>query len=232
VVPKNDPWESMPKLQQPEGIGQTTFNREIAVKQGESAAKIADKFGTEAEAANGRKALNEQALSLVDKADTGPGAATIADVKNLLVSRFGVPEADFANTPSATLSLQKDLLNSATAKAKAQFGSRMTQSEVMLMLSKGAPNVDMTKAAIKYLINTDNAVADYQIQRANDYGTYINKGGDPMRFDAWYSRVFPQSAAVSAIHLPNEKASGVEFNGYRFPNQQALDKYKAAAGIK
>ena len=77
----------------------------------------------------------------------------------------------------------------------------MTQSEVMLMLSKGAPNIDMTKAAMKYLVDTDNAGAKYQIQQSGDLGKYLSSGGDPMRFESWYSTKFPMTKATEPIHM-------------------------------
>ena len=196
-----DPWETIPKRQIPQGIGQTTFDKGMQEHQATKASELSTKYGELADHANQRMALNNQALSLVDKADTGPMAAQVGTIKNWLVSNLGIPEDRFANTPSATTALQKDLLNAATQKAKQQFGSRMTQSEVLLMLSKGSPNVDMPKAAIKYLIGTDNATAQYQIKQANDLGQYLQKGGDPMRFDSWYAQTFPLAGATEKVHL-------------------------------
>lgn len=147
--------------------------------------------------------MNNQTLDLVNKSDTGPLAAKQADVKNWLNKYANIPESDFANTPSATIALQKDLVNAATQKAKQQFGSRITQSEVQLMLTRGAPNVDMTKAAIKYLVESDNAGLNYQKKQADDLGRYVSMGGDPHRFEAWYAKSFPMSEAVSQVHLSN-----------------------------
>ena len=196
-----DPWANIPKLSNPQGMGQSTYNEKTASAQAESAAKLSDKFGTVAQENNQRLAINNQALSLIDKSDTGPGAATIADVKNILVSRIGVPESDFENTPSATQALQKDLLNAATQRAKQQFGSRMTQSEVMLMLKRGAPNVDMTKAAMKYLIQSDNTQLQYGIKQSNDLGRYLSSGGDPYQFEGWYAKNFPLANPMGQVHL-------------------------------
>lgn len=201
VTVKSDPWATMPKMAQPQGMGQSTFQRSIAEGAGKAASDLSKKYGDAANTANQRMATNNQALEMVDRADTGPLAAKIGDVKNWLTSRFGVPESDFENTPSATQALQKDLVNAATQRAKQQFGSRITQSEVMLMLTRGAPNVDMTKAAIKYLVGTDNAQAQYSIKQANDLGEYLNRGGDPMRFEGWYSQAFPQTNAVAQVKL-------------------------------
>jgi hypothetical protein len=198
---QSDPWATMPKRATPQGMGQTTFDKTMAEQQGGVATKLVEKYGAVADAANQRIALNNQALALVDKADTGPKAALIGDVKNWLVSRFNVPESSFENTPSATIALQKDLLNAATQRAKQQFGSRITQSEVMLMLSRGSPNVDMPKAAIKYLIDSDNAMSKYGIQQSADLGRYLQQGGDPMRFEGWHAQAFPAAHVLGDVKL-------------------------------
>lgn len=196
-----DAWSTIPKRYEGGGVGQSTFDKAMAEKQADTANTLGEKFGTQADAANQRIALNNQALSLVDKADTGPMAARVGGLKNWLVSNFHIDESHFKDTPTATIALQKDLLNAATQRAKAQFGSRMTQSEVMLMLSHGAPNVDMTKAAIKYLLASDNASLQYQIKQAGDFGEYLQRGGDPMRFESWYAQKFPADKALGAVHM-------------------------------
>lgn len=205
AIQGGDPWATMPKMAVPQGIGQSTYDKTIATHSGEAASKLSEKYGAVADTSNQRLALISQAQELVDKSDTGPLAAQVSTVKNWLVSNLGVPEDDFKNTPSATIALQKDLVNAATQKAKQQFGSRITQSEVMLMMSRGAPNVDMTKAAIKYLLGTDAATAKYQIQQANDLGKYLQNGGDPMRFEGWYSKAFPLTQAQGDVKLQTGK---------------------------
>jgi hypothetical protein len=196
-----DPWSTMPKLEMPTGLGQTTYQKGIAEQQSATAGKLTTKYGEISEQASQRKAFNDQALSLVDQADTGPKAVAIADVKNWLVSRFHVPESHFENTPSATTALQKDLVNAATQKAKQQFGSRITQSEVQLMLTRASPNVDMTKAAMRYLIQSDNAQLDYQIGQGAGLEKYLKSGGDPLHFETWYAKTFPMTNTVGAVHL-------------------------------
>jgi hypothetical protein len=208
MVPKGaagDPWASMPKLAVPTGMGQSTYQKELAGKQAAFASSLSEKYGSAAEQADSRIALNKQALGLIDQADTGPGAATQAEVKSWLMKFGGIPESDFANSPSATKALDKDLLNAATQKAKAQFGARITQQEVVLMLSRGSPNVDMPKAAMKYLIESDIAGLTYQKQQASDLGRYLSQGGDPHQFEAWYTHHFPMSGAVSQVHLGTKR---------------------------
>jgi hypothetical protein len=196
-----DPWSSIPKISQSAGIGQSTYDKNIAEGRAKLASSLSEKYGAAAEQADQRISLNNQVLSLVDQADTGPGAATQAEVKSWLQKFANIPESDFANTASATKALDKDLLNAATQKAKAQFGARITQQEVQLMLSRGSPNVDMPKAAIKYLVDSDNAANNYAKRQAADLGRYLSENGDPHQFEAWYSKNFPLTSAVSQTHL-------------------------------
>lgn len=199
---------NVPKMQTPQGIGQSTYQEQTQKSQGEAAAKLQENLGTQANAANQKISLNNQALSLLDKSDLGPGASVSADLKSIIQKYVpGISESSFANTPSATLSLQKELLNAATAKAKAQFGARITQQEVQLMLSKGSPNVNMPKAAIQYLIQSDNAAANYDIQKANDFGKYLQSGGDPYQFEGWYAKNFPLTNETGQVHLNTSQPS-------------------------
>lgn len=196
----------MPKIQTPKGIGQSTLQEATAKNQAHAALELTNKYGEIAAQSNQRKAFNDQALSLVDSADTGFAAARTADVKNILLKIVpGLTEAKFDNTPSATIALQKDLVNAATQKAKQQFGARITQSEVMLMLQKAAPNADMPKAAIKYLLNSDNAQLDYQTQQAGDLTKYLRNGGDPQAFESWYAKAFPLTNHIGNVHLEKEQ---------------------------
>lgn len=202
-----DPWATMPKRPIPQGIGQSTYNESMSKNYATQASELSTKYGTQATEAGQRLAFNNQALSLINSADTGPQAANIAQVKNWLTSRFDIPESSFENTPSATVALQKDLVNAATQKAKQQFGARMTQSEVMLMLSKASPNVDMPKAAMTYLLQSDIAQLNHQLKQSNDLGKYLQAGGDPTRFESWYSNSFPMTNDLGAVHLGNQKQS-------------------------
>jgi hypothetical protein len=206
AAPKSDdPWANIPKIPQSTSIGQTTYDKNIAEGRAKAATALSEKYGAAAEQADQRISLNNQVMSLVDQADTGPGAATQAEVKSWLTKFAGIPEADFANTASATKALDKDLLNAATQKAKAQFGARITQQEVQLMLSRGSPNVDMPKAAIKYLVQADNAANAYTKQQASDLGKYLSAHGDPHQFEAWYSKSFPMTKALENVHLDTGK---------------------------
>jgi hypothetical protein len=197
-----DPWTTIPKRPVPQGIGQTTYDASMSKLQADTASKLAEKYGANADTAQQRIALNSQAKELVDRSDTGMGAAMLGDVKNLLVSRFGIPQSDFANDPAATAALNKDLMNAAVAKAKASFGARMSTNEVNNMLKRGAPNGDMLASAIKFLLDTDTATAQYQIDQGNNLGRYLSMGGDPLQFESWHAKTFPLSRVLDQMHLP------------------------------
>lgn len=202
TVPGVDPWASMPKLLVPQGAGpQGTMQKTLAEEQGKKAAELSTKYGQAAADANQRMATNNQALDLIDQADTGPGSSFMTDFKNLAVSRLGIPEGDFQNNPAANTALNKDLVNSAVQKGKSMFGSRFTQSEVGLMLTQASPSAQQTKTAIKFLLQSDNANQQYSIKQANDLGRFMASGGDPMRFEAWYSGAFPQTNALSQVKM-------------------------------
>jgi hypothetical protein len=209
----SDPFADAPKVPQPQGFGQTTYDSSLTKLRADHAAKLFETYGTAADEAQKRVALNNQALSVIDRADTGTGAALIGDVKKALTTRFGIPEEDFSNDPTATAVLQKDLLNAATQRAKQQFGARMTQSEVMMMLKRGAPNIDMTKASIKFLLDTDNAAANYAVQQANHYGEYISRGGDPLRFQGYYAKKFPLTKAEDSLTLGTGNDQVIRYDG-------------------
>lgn len=196
----HDFFSDMPKIETPKGIGQTTIQKGFDDARVEAFKRLNEKYGTESEAANNKMALNNQILDLVDKADTGKGAAVTGQVKSWLV-KMGIPEGDFENTPSADQALQKDLTNLATQSAKSQFGAKITQAETMLMLSKASPNMDMTKAAIKFLVNSDNKAQQYLVDRSNDFNTAMKMGGDPTGFEPWYSKKKPLRQSLDQVKM-------------------------------
>jgi len=209
-----DPWASMPRLEIPQGLGQSTYQKgrmeDAAKLGGELTTKASDAAGI----ANERLVYNTQALDLVNSATTGKGALSVANVKNFLHSRLNVPlemmDKVVAGDANATTALNKDLINAATQKAKQAYGSRITQSEVMLQIKQASPNVDQLTGTIRYLLQTDSAMSTYQIQKAQNLGTYLKQGGDPYQFEGWHSQAFPMSAAVSNIHLPGPQANAME----------------------
>lgn len=224
AAPGGDPWASMPKRIIPQGIGESTYNKATATQSAEAGAKIAEKLGGVAQTANERKSFNDQALQMLPQATTGPGSLKITGIQSFLNSRFGVPlevlEKASAGDAAATQELNKNLLNAATKTAKANYGSRMTQSEVMMQIQQGSPNVDMTRAAIGYLLNADNARANYEVKQGQDVGRYLQQGGDPYQFEGWYAKNFPMTSAIKA-GVSNPVKDVVASGGKLSPAEQA-----------
>lgn len=234
----DDPWTTMPKRPASQGLGMSAYDARVTDVQGKNLDRLSEKLGGNADIAQKRMAVNNQSLEMVDRADTGPGAALIGDVKSILVSRFGIPEKDFTNDPAATVTLNKDLMNAAVARAKAMYGARMSTNEVNNMLKRGAPNGDMVKSAIKFLLQSDNTSASYDIQQASDFGKFVSKGGDPMQFESWYAKNFPLTAKESEVKLPKGDQAAQDAlnvtdpdgNIHRFPSAQAAQAFRKRIG--
>lgn len=196
--PAKDVWDAVPTIPQESGLGQTTQSKEMTVQRATVAKELSQEMGAVATANAQRIATNTQALDLVDKADTGAFAAHIQEYRNLLGSLGVKSAADQAATDQA---LGKDLVNTALQKGKQLFGSRFTQSEVGIMLSRANPSPEMQKAAIKFLLETDNAMSQYGIQEALDFGKYLSKNGDPFLYKSWYATAMPMADVLKSVHL-------------------------------
>lgn len=200
--PIADPWQSMPKFKQPSGIGTgSVLSKGMQENQVKARGTLATDYGTAADQASQRMAFNNQALDLVDKADIGPGSDFMTKAKSFMVERLHIPESDFENNPAANIALNKDLTQSAIQQGKAMFGSRFTQSEVGIMLTKAAPSATQTRTAMKFLLQTDNARSQYEVQRANDFSKFVQQGGDATQFKAWYDKTFPMTNYTSSVEL-------------------------------
>lgn len=195
----DDPWATVPKVNTPQGLGQSTYGAALDKQRADKVTKLSDQFGAEADVAGQRIAQNNQALDLVDNADTGWLANHWSEYRGILGTLGVKSAADKAATDQA---LGKDLIGTALTKGKQLFGSRFTQSEVGIMLSRASPSPEMQKAAIKFLLQTDNAGQQYNIQRGNDFGKYLNETGDPMQFSNWYAQRFPLTKSYEGILPP------------------------------
>lgn len=196
----NDPYTGIPTIPQPGGVGQSTQAEQMSKLYADANAAKAKELSDLANSGNKRLAMNEQARETVDKADTGIGAALKTVVKNALVSNLGVSENLFDNTPTNNNILDKTLTGLAIERLKTGFGSRPAQSEFQALLNRGAPAQEMMKGAIKYLLATDDAMAQYDINKANYFGGYYTRNGDPMRFEGEYAKRFPLTPVIQAAH--------------------------------
>lgn len=243
-APQGDPWATMPKRVIPQGIGQSSYDAAVSAQQAESYGKQAAEFGTRADDAQKRTANNNQALALVDSSDTGTLAAFQGKVKTALVSA-GVPETAFEHGPANTTVLMKDLMNAAIIKAGSLYAGkgRMTQQEVQNQIKNGAANGDMVASAIKFLLNTDNVQAAYDVKQSNDFGKYISHQGDPTRFKGWYADAFPLTREEERVKMGDgAKSPGISLSPTQirlssgkvatFPSAQAVTAYKRQMGIQ
>lgn len=197
---QSDPWKNIPLWKQPSGIGQSTYQQKLEESAAAQANDLYTTLGQNARDADDRMAFNNQALAMVDKADSGTLSDLLTYAKTALVTA-GVPEQDFTNNPAANTALNKDLVNAALQRGRKIFGARFTQSEVGIMLNRAAPSADMTKTAMKFLLSTDNAQLQYQKQMSSDYAEYMNRGGDPRQFQTWYSQNFPLSKQIENVDM-------------------------------
>ncbi len=214
----SDPWQTMPKIGYQPGVGEATYQKGISGERAKSASTLVEKYGNVADMSNWRMAINNQALSELNNADTGFGASHIMSVRNAL-ARAGFGDVSKATSDQV---LQKDLVNAAVSTARQNFGGRITQSEVMLQLQKANPNMDMTKAAIDYLLKTDNAKSQYQVDQANNLGKYLDSGGDPLRFEGWYSHTFPMSDAFKALEPAQSSTQQGQQSAPAIPHPQDI----------
>lgn len=210
-------WDNVPITPSITGQGMSAYDEAMQKGRAAHVSALSTSFGTDAENANRRIAVNNQALDLMQKADTGPGAEWMAQAKAIIQKYVpGLPDSYFTNSPENTKALAKQLVDVATEKARERFGGKITQGEVSLLLNKGSPNVDMPKAAIQFLIDSDNAEAKYKLQQASDFGNYIAKGGDPYRFQSWYASNFPMTNALKSAHegssmVPSTPKGAIKF---------------------
>lgn len=195
---QGDPYAWLPKIPTPQGVGQSVISKGLDEQRAVKAKALSDQFGQESEVAGQRIAMNNQALDLVDHADTGWLANNISQFRGVLGSLGVQSAADKAATDQI---LGKDLISTALTKGKQLFGARFTQSEVGMMLSRASPSPEMQKVAIKFLLQTDNAMQGYNIQRGVDFTDAMAHGGDPLYFSPAYAQHKPLTQALNSVSL-------------------------------
>ncbi len=189
----SSPWATMPKLNIPTGVGAPdAFTASNLKGASDKHIALATQFGQEADLADQKMNYNREALAALPTAEVGPVSEFLTENRAKL-AEWGVPASLVPGSGSVTptFELNKNLLNSALQGAKQIYGARMTGNEVMLQKNEASPSVTTSRDAIQSLIQQDNAKNSYFKQRASDYGAYVQKVGDPTRFESWYSSNFP-----------------------------------------
>lgn len=217
-----EPWlQNIPKLAIPNTPGQSTdtFHQKLLTDAAARHAELTEKFGNEADLADQKLQYNAQAMRYLAGAETGPSSNWLTEHRANL-QEWGVPDALIPGSGKTTdtMELNKNLKQSALQGARAIFGSRMTQMEVKLQHDELSPSTSMTKDAIASLVQQDNIKANYAKQRANDYGQYVQSGGDPMQFERYYASKRPLTRFAAQYTTPPAAIDRVKQNPTLLPD--------------
>jgi hypothetical protein len=194
-------WPGMPKLPVDNSIGgPSNFQEAVNKGRAEQYLKQSQQMGLEADTADQKLEYSTELLRNLPQSFTGPNASGVAGFWNTLNQIPGlralVPK-DATQDAAGTQIAIKNLVNQAIQGARAIYGPRMAQSEVMLQKNEASPSITMGIQAIYALQRQEDAKSAYFIQRKNDYEKYISQGGDPNRFEGAYQRRFPLSTFAS-----------------------------------
>lgn len=183
-------WANVPKLNIPRTPGQTTdtFHQQLLKDAASKHAELVNKYGSEADLADQKLQYNSESRKALSGAEVGPASEWLTENRAKLLE-WGVPKSLIpgSGTITPTMELNKNLKQSALQGARAIFGSRMTQMEVRLQHEELSPSTSMTRDAIESLMHQDDIKQMYAKQRSRDYDKYVEMGGNPMRFETWYS---------------------------------------------
>lgn len=214
--PLQGAWASMPKLAVSRAIGAPDAFTEGRLKAaGEKDATLSSQLGNEAALADQQLEYSREARGALQTADTGPLSEWLTRHRSALIE-LGVPEGLIPQSGSVvpTLELNKALKNAALQGARTIYGPRMTQTEVKLQTEEMSPSASMMSDAIASLMKQNDVRSLYAKQRAEDYGKYVQNGGDPLRFESWYSTKFPLATFARAAQAsPQEIAAEMKRRG-------------------
>jgi hypothetical protein len=236
----SSPWSAIPKIP-PALTNPNSITTPILKAQSDALVKkdsdMRDSIQEAADNGNNRLQLNADAARALPNAATGPGADWLNDGRKFLV-QIGAASPDTAQKVVDTTTLNKDLTQNALQSGKLMFGSKYTESEVGLMLTKANASGEMTPQAIHELLLQDNLRSQYAVQKQADYEQYTSKGGDPRKFDGWYNTNFSlqkfatQNRAAADAALKQQEAGSAN-NTQRQPTrpgQQASGTVPTATG--
>lgn len=190
-------WKSVPKMVIPSGVGAPgAYSEAIQKGSAEKAMTLREQYGKEADLADQKVALNREAMKVLSQAEVGPLSDKLTKWRGIL-KELGVPDGLISGEKvEATQELKKYLVNNAIQGARQLYGARMTQQEVAMQKEEANPSDAMTEKAIRELVRFQNLQNEYSKKRAQDFDTYLSKGGDPLRFESWYTSKFPLSGFV------------------------------------
>jgi len=212
--PDSGPWASIPKLPISSAIGAPDeFTKNVLKGAADKHQELVTKYGSEADLADQKMNYNSEALKALPTAEVGPLSHFFTE-NRAKMQEWGVSPKLIpgSGTVTPTFELNKNLLNSALQGAKQTYGARMTGNEVMLQKNEASPSVATSRQAIQSLIQQDNARNSYFKQRSADYGKYVSQGGDPNRFESWYSNKFPLQQFAQKYSTPPQAVAELKAN--------------------
>lgn len=214
-------WSTIPKLQIPNTPGQTsnTFEQKVLEDAAEKHQELVNTYGQEAKLADQQLQYNKWAMQALPSADVGPLSGWLTKNRAML-QQLGVPASMIPDSGSVTptYELNKDLTNAALQGAKSIYGPRMSQMEVRLQKEEASPSVTTTRDAIAALMAQQNIMAQYQKQRAADYGRYRSMGGDPQQFESWYAQNRPLTRFAGQQMTPPAALARLKANPHLLPD--------------
>jgi hypothetical protein len=193
-------FDTAPKLTVPTAANQAPdiYSAGNLKYESDKRGELANTYGAEAKLADQQLQYNHQALGALQGADVGPLSDWLTHNRAALL-QLGVPAnlIPASGTVTPTLELNKYLKNAALQGARQIYGPRMTQMEVRLQTEEMSPSASMTRDAISSLIGQSNMQANYAKQRAQDYQTFLDRGGKPSGFEPWYAGKRPMTEYAS-----------------------------------
>jgi hypothetical protein len=192
--PEQGMWASVPKLSIPNTPGETTdtFHAQLLKDAAAKHEELVNKYGSDADLADARIAFNKEALGVLNGAETGPLSDELTKLR-AKAQELGVPPSWIpgSDTVADTQLLKKFALRNPLLNLKPTFGGRPAASEFQILANDASPSPSQMKSVFSRLATLDTQQAEYTKQKSEDYGTYVSKGGDPMRFESWYANRKP-----------------------------------------
>jgi hypothetical protein len=204
-----DWWPGMPRVQNQEHIGYTAgdYQEKLADLRAKKAGDYITQFGLESDTADQKLEYSAELLRNLPQAFTGPQAQSATGFWNAVAQIPGIRDLpgikDATHDAAGTNIAVKNLVNQAIQGARAIYGPRMAQSEVMLQKNEASPSITMGMQAILALQRQEDAKSAYFVQRKQDFDNFMAQGGDPLRFEGAYQHRFPLASFASQYAARN-----------------------------
>lgn len=126
------------------------------------------------------------------------------------------------NTTAGRQEVAKYLTNGAVAGLKQTYGSRPGVFDVKINVEKAFPNIDsMSPPAVRNLIDSQIAQAQYLKDSSVRAQAYANKGLEPNSFATWNSTYFPRSELFDTTYGKQQPSGGAGPMRVSSPTQYA-----------